>query len=295
MPPTKPLLGLVCITSTDAIRFRTVTRTRLRLLDPAAQRTKLTDLYTENIRRLAAAIEFCHARAIALYRMSSSMFPFAEEPPGYEILGAMSERLAVIGRRANELGVRLVMHPDQFVVLSSDSSQVIANSISILAHQARVLDLLEQPRSPWAAIQLHGGKGARARTLVSVIRDLPEPVRSRLALENDEFAYSADEILAVCDEAGVPMVFDAHHHLCHAALESYDDVSVERHVRASRSTWPETRWQIAHISNGRSRLQDPRHADFITAMPAAYRRVPWIEVEAKQKEEAIAALQAWWP
>jgi UV DNA damage endonuclease len=116
----------------------------------------------------------------------------------------------------------MVMHPDQFVVLSSDSPAVVENSIRTLAHHAQVLDLLEQPRSPWSLIEIHGGKGDRSQRLVEVIQGLPTPIRARLALENDEVAYSAADILAVCRETGIPMVFDAHHHICKEGLESGD-------------------------------------------------------------------------
>ena len=40
------------------------------------------------------------------------------------------------------------MHPDQFVVLSSDSEDVVANSVKILQMHADIMDLLDQPRSP---------------------------------------------------------------------------------------------------------------------------------------------------
>jgi UV DNA damage endonuclease len=65
-------------------------------------------------------------------------------------------------------------------------------------------------------------------------------------------------------------------------------------VIAARATWPHTAWQLVHISNGRNTFADRRHADLITTMPAAYRTVPWIEIEAKLKEVAISKLQQEW-
>jgi UV DNA damage endonuclease len=183
------------------------------------------------------------------------------------------------------------MHPDQFVVLNSDSPQVIVNSIGILRHHARVMDLLRLPRSPWAAMTIHGGKGGRGDRLVQTVRALPDGIRLRLVLENDESAYGAAEILDVCRGAGVPMVFDAHHHLVHDELPDYGHPSMRKMTLAARRTWPKPSWQLVHISNGRERFDDPRHADFITTMPPAFHDVPWIEVEAKAKEQAIRALR----
>jgi UV DNA damage endonuclease len=63
---------------------------------------------------------------------------------------------------------------------------------------------------------------------------------------------------------------------------------------AARDTWPDPSWQLVHISNGRERFGDAKHADYIREMPSAFRDVPWIEVEAKQKERAIARLRKIW-
>lgn len=291
MPPE---LGLVCLSAGEEVRFRTVTRTRLPSLDAATQAEKLRDIYTENLRRLDTAIDFCRARGIRLYRLTSDLFPQNEEQPGRDLLIELAPVMAMIGRRATAHGIRLVMHPDQFVVLSSEKPSVVANSIVILNHHASVLDLLDQSRSPWAAMEIHGGKSGRAGSLTSVIRNLPDAVRKRLVLENDEYAYSAEEILEISTAAGVPMVFDAHHHIVHERLDSYDHESVGTMTRAAAATWPDPAWQMVHISNGRTRFDDPKHADYVDVMPAAFRDVPWIEVEAKQKDLAIARLRERW-
>lgn len=287
-------LGLVCITVSDDVRFRTITRTRLRTLDTRTQVTTLRALYRDNAGRLARAIDFCAKRNIYLYRVTSGLFPQSEEAPGYELLDELEPLLSTIGDRATSQGIRLVMHPDQFVVLSSDGAKIVENSITILRHHARVLDLLKQPRSAWAALQVHGGKGGRAKQLIKVIRGLPEEIRSRLALENDENAYGAAEILEICKTAGVPMVFDAHHHIVHEGLDSYEDPSIAEMTRGARATWPDPEWQMVHISNGRDSFSDPKHADFIEQMPSVYREVEWIEVEAKSKEQAIERLRRQW-
>lgn len=289
-----PELGLVCITASDAVRYRTITRKRLLQLDAAAQQQALRTLYGENLRRLAAAVDFCHLHHIRLYRLNSATFPFADDPLGEAILTEFAEGLRQIGDRALTLGIRLVLHPDQFVVLNSDRTEVIANSIKILTTHARVFDLLGLPQSPWALMNIHGGKGDRGQRLVQVIRDLPDNVRCRLTLENDEYTYSATEIFELCMAAQVPMVFDAHHHVIHEQLDTYEDPSVAAMVTAARKTWSVPEWQLVHISNGCSSFRDPRHSDVIALMPSSYRIVPWIEVEAKHKEVAIEQLRQEW-
>jgi len=289
-----PELGLVCITTSDAVRFRTVTRKRLLQLSEIEQETVLRELYTDNLKRLDKAIDFCSVNQIKLYRMTSALFPFADTDLGEAVLHSMTEELRKTGARAFSLGIRLVLHPDQFVVLSSDKLSVVENSIKILAAHALILDMLGQPRSPQALMNIHGGKSDRTSQLKSVIRDLPESIRSRLTFENDEYAYSSSEILEVCLDTGVPMVFDAHHHVIHEHLETYDDPSVAEMLAAARTTWSVPEWQLVHISNGKDFFADPRHSDLITEMPNCYYQAPWIEVEAKFKELAIEKLRAEW-
>jgi UV DNA damage endonuclease len=171
---------------------------------------------------------------------------------------------------------------------------VVANSVKILKMHAKTMDLLKQPRSEWAAMTIHGGKSDRADRMVENIGKLPEEIRSRIVLENDEYTYSSDEILDICRRARVPMVFDAHHHICHENLEDYDNESVENAFWAARETWANPENQLVHISNGRERFGDRAHHDLIVTMPQVFRFAPWIEVEAKHKEIAIAKLQTEW-
>ncbi len=254
----------------------------------------MRSIYGQNIEILKNAITFCEAKNINLYRMTSNLFPFADDEMGFDILTEFAADLAEIGADALDKNIRLVLHPDQFVVLSSDSERVVENSVKILTHHARTMDLLGQPRSEWATMTIHGGKSNRADKLVETISSLPKNVKSRIGLENDEHAYSSAEILEVCKRAEVPMVFDAHHHVCNEKLEDFNHESVEKYFWAAGETWANPENQLVHISNGRKNINDRAHSDLIFTMPDVYKHAPWIEIEAKHKEIAIAKLQNEW-
>ncbi|TVP56325.1 MAG: UV DNA damage repair endonuclease UvsE [Nodularia sp. (in: Bacteria)] len=294
--PSPPYLGLVCITISKQVRFRAMTRTRYLKLSLKERETVLKELYQDNLQRLDTALSFCHQNNIRLYRMTSALFPLSdmEDEIGANTLEEMSADLGKIGQKAQALDIRMVLHPDQFVVLSSDSAEVVKTSIKILERHALTLDLLGLPRSPWSLMNIHGGKSQRPAELIKVISELPAEIKNRLTLENDEYAYSSEEILAVCEQTGIPMVFDAHHQICHEKLDSYDHPSVAAMLYAARETWANPDWQLVHISNGDTAFNDRKHSNLITAMPQVYHQVPWIEVEAKHKEEAIAHLRSWW-
>jgi UV DNA damage endonuclease len=291
-----PHLGLVCITISQKVRFRAMTRTRYLKLSVTEREKILRELYQDNLQRLDTALSFCDAENIRLYRMTSGLFPLSdmEDEIGANILEEMQPELSKIGVKAEALGIRMVLHPDQYVVLSSDSTEVVKTSIQILERHARTMDLLGLPRSPWSLMNIHGGKSQRSEQLIKVILELPEEIKNRLSLENDEYAYSSEEILAVCQQTGIPMVFDAHHQICYENLDSYDAPSVASMFEAARATWENPDWQLVHISNGDTAFNDRKHSNLITAMPQVYHQAPWIEVEAKHKEEAIAHLRSWW-
>jgi UV DNA damage endonuclease len=156
-PAMPPHLGLVCNTVSTAVRYPTNPPTRLLEHSPDAQRKLLDELYRSNIQVLDGALRYCGQAGIRLYRMPSSIFPFADDDIGREVLAPFAATLARTGARALERGIRLVMHPDQFVVLSSDSAGVVENSIKILQMHADIMDLLAQPRTPWDLLVINGG------------------------------------------------------------------------------------------------------------------------------------------
>jgi UV DNA damage endonuclease len=291
-PPALPRLGLVCITVGPEVRYRTTTRTRFLALDDPAKHALLDELYRHNIQTLFNAVDYCHAHDIRLYRVTSNLFPQVDHPVGRQTLDALRDVMKGFGVHAESKNVRVVMHPDQWVVLNSDRPDVITQSIAIMENHALAFDRLGLPRSPWSMLLVHGGKGDRADTLVDTIARLPDNIRARLALENDESCYSAAQILAICRRAGVPMVFDAHHHVVREQLDTYEHPSVLEMTFAARATWhPHPDWQIVHISNGLTSFADPRHSDLIAAFPSAFRNELWVEVVAKGKEHAIEPLR----
>lgn len=290
---TEPKYGLVCLTVGPELHFRTVTLSRYRALNPAEREDKLLSLYRENIRILTSAAGFCASRGIRLYRMSSSLFPMLDlkgDETGETVLQSLAVELRAAGAAFQAAGIRVLMHPEQFIVLNSDRPEVRQSSLHALESHARVMDGLGLERSAWNLLLLHGGKGERAAELRAIIPDLPDGIRQRLGLENDERAYGPQDLLPVCQATGTPFVFDAHHHVVREKLPDQEHASVREWVLAARQTWTPPEWQIVHLSNGIEGPQDRRHSHLITQLPSAYADVPWIEVEAKGKEEAVAAL-----
>jgi UV DNA damage endonuclease len=204
--------------------------------------------------------------------------------------------------------VRVSLHPSQFIVLGSPDPGVVERSVADLEIQAGILDALGA--GPAATVLLHvGGRygdpdGTRLRLLRAVDR-LPDAVRRRLALENDDRLWDADEVLAICGDAGLPMVLDVHHHRCldRARPEGGRDADAETDrvsalLARAASTWPAGVAPEVHLSSGRRGPGDRAHAAgvtdadwtaFVAALDASGVDAA-VMIEAKAKEHAVLAL-----
>lgn len=148
------------------------------------------------------------------------MFPFASHPEfGYKLAPFASEALSEAGRVAAELGHRLTTHPGQFTQLGSPRKQVIDNAFRDLEYHAELLDLLKLPsqqdRDAVMILHMGGIFGDKPATLDRFRENyvkLPQNVKNRLVLENDDVCYSVHDLLPICEELNIPFVLDFHHH-----------------------------------------------------------------------------------
>lgn len=290
-------LGLVCLTSTGEPKFRTITKTRLEKLSREEQVKVLVDIYIDNISSLDKMIQFCIDNKIQLYRLSSQLFPFADSPLGRGLLFEFATRLEQIGERFIKAGIRVTAHPDKFVSLVNTDPKIIRNSIDYLEMHSNIFNLLQLEQSSWNPIIIHCGKRDNKIEFIQAVKYLSSSIRDRLVIENDEYSYGAKDICDISRMTGIPVVFDLHHHIVKEKVQ-YSDPSIGQWLDTFKETWDRTNnvsWQLCHISNGADHLWDNKHSDFIKIFPEDLFNIEWIEVEAKQKEQAIFHLRREYP
>jgi UV DNA damage repair endonuclease len=93
------------------------------------------------------------------------------------------------GDLANKYGQRLTTHPGPFNKLASPKEKVVLSTITDLEIHGKMLDLLKQPRSPHAKINIHVGAayGDKPMALGNFNRNferLSDAVKTRLTVEN---------------------------------------------------------------------------------------------------------------
>lgn len=290
-------LGLCCIFADQPIRFRNTTVTAARKRSPAEHEEKLTELIAHNATALQQSIDYCADNGIGSFRINSQILPvYTHEDVGYRLedLADGAElivRFQACGETARRRGIRLTFHPDQFVVLNSPRSDVVERSINEIEYQTRV--------SEWVGadvINIHGGGAygdptSALERLRTTIGRLSAGARSRLTLENDDKTYSPSALLPVCHDAGVPLVYDVHHHRCHN-----DELTIETATERALETWD--REPLFHVSSPKDGWDKPRpqrHHDYINIndFPDCWRDLDiTVEVEAKMKEQAVKQLYA---
>lgn len=253
----------------------------------------IKSVYVNNLLNLSTVIDTVASSKIKLFRISSSLFPLADQVERNLWDNEHTKSIATdIGEKVRISGLRVTTHPGQFCVLSSDSDKTIQNSVKELELHGWLFDQMGLTRSPLYCINVHGGKSNRVQKLIDVIKSLDESVRCRLTLENDESAYSAVQLLEVHKHTGVPIVWDSHHHV----FNDGELTSIEAH-EATLETWPADVRPLQHISNtdpsaGSSFSERRKHSDMIHYVPdvqlAALRaNTVDVEVEAKQKNIAV--------
>jgi UV DNA damage endonuclease len=159
------------------------------------------------------------------------------------------------------------------------------------------------PRSPYAKINIHlggayGDKEGSMKRFCESFKRLPDSVKTRLTVENDDKAsmYSVKDLYeGVHKKIGIPIVFDYHHHrFCDGGLTEQEALEL------AMSTWPEDVKPVVHYSESRQiEQEDPKlkpqaHSDYVYDKIDTYGNMVDIMIEAKAKERALIKYKELW-
>ena len=197
-------------------------------------------------------------KQIRMYRMSSDVAPYVTHPDMPQFHGQIREcrqELRDLGAEAKRLDLRLSFHPSQFIVINSPDPELRRKSIADLLSQAEMLDCMDM--GPEAVLVIHGGgtygdvEAGMARW-IETWHELPEPVKRRLVLENDDLRYSAANVLHIHEHTGVRLIFDVQHFWC---LNS-EGLELKPTVNRFLRTWPENVRPKLHFSSPRTEMRE---------------------------------------
>lgn len=255
--------------------------------------SELSRLNTEDLIKI---IQWNNQKGIKVFRMSSCLFPWMSEYslkdlPDYQ---EIADNLGRAGQIALENGQRLSFHPGPFNILSSPKQRVVESSFIDLTHHGEIMDLLGQPRDRRAKINIHVGAsyGNRQSALerwCSNYEKLPESVKTRLTVENDDRAnlYSTKDLYyGVYQKTGVPIVFDFHHHNFNTGDQTHEEA-----LKLAASTWGDVK-PTCHYSESKrdkegAKVSPTAHSAYIYDRIEDYGVEFDCVIEAKAKEKAL--------
>ncbi|MEX2369143.1 MAG: UV DNA damage repair endonuclease UvsE [Candidatus Paceibacterota bacterium] len=155
---------------------------------------------------------------LLFFRITSDLIPFGSHPVhDFDFATYFGDEFATLGEIISVSDMRISMHPGQYTLLNAEDGEVVGRAVADLQYHADVLDALGLDSRH--KIQIHvggvyGDKPAAKKRFISEYRKLPDRIKNRLVIENDDVSYSVADCLEIHEETGIPIIFDNLHHAC---------------------------------------------------------------------------------
>ena len=232
------------------------------------------------------------------FRITSNLAPWKSEYDWDDMpdIEEIRKHLHSTGVMSKTHNLRLTSHPGPFNVLTSPHPHVVTNCVRDLTDHGDVFDMIGLSRTPYNKINIHiggayGDKESAMKRFCENFELLPDSVKSRLTVENDDRAsmYSVKDLYeGVYKKIGIPIVFDYHHHqFCTG------DLSEKEALEMALSTWPKDIVPVVHYSESRREeqldesIRVQAHSDYVYDYIDTYGNNVDIMIEAKAKELAV--------
>ena len=272
----------------------------------------------ENVIDLLKFLFYNKNHGIDVCRITSALVPHASNPriskflsdseaEKFMSLEFLRPYLQLVGDLAKLERMRLTFHPGQFVQIASPNEEVFKNSILELNMHTLFIEMMDLPLDSVMVVHIGGTYGEKEMTTQRFkerFSTIEERIRNRIVLENDEKCYDAEDVLEICEELNVPIVFDIFHYYC------YKRYHADSHQKSIRELLPRilATWERRgirpkfHLSEQEPNLPVGSHSLFVDVIPEELLEIPSvygieidIMIEAKAKDIAIARLYKNYP
>lgn len=259
---------------------------------------RLSETVDSNLHALEAILAWNLKHDIRFFRISSTTVPFASHPVmSVNWQEHFSDHLRRIGAYIAAHDMRINVHPGQYILLNSPHADVVERSIAELAYHADLLDLLHLDTTH--KIQIHtggvyGDRDSATESFIASYRTLPEPIRARLVIENDERQFSLADNRRIHEATGIPLLFDTfHHHLFNHGE------SLETALAIAMPTWRGHGAPMIDYSSQHQERQPGAHTmsidldDFAPLARLLHGQDVDVMFEIKDKEASVLAAKAY--
>ncbi|WHH59531.1 UV DNA damage repair endonuclease UvsE [Petroclostridium sp. X23] len=293
-------LGYVAMTLNlkDCSPSKTVTAATYNKIDnEEGKKNRLRRITRTNLENTLRILKYNLAHEIEVYRFTSKLVPLATYTPveNWNYEEDFIEEFKEIGDFVKENDFRVSAHPDHFTLINSPNPKVFEDSLRDLEYHYKIYRAMGLSDKKYKLVLHIGGmyekKELSIQRFIENFKRLPEYFSNRLILENDDKIYTAPDVLSICKQLNIPMVFDVHHYACNNSGENIIDI-----LPAIFDTWNSEYFKPKiHFSSPKSEKKFRNHADdidvdeFIRFLDIAKEldRDFDVMLEAKNKDNAL--------
>lgn len=282
----------------DASPSKSLTFTRYAALPKNERMEKLKAVTAENLHHTVRILHYNIAHEIKLYRFSSSLVPLATHPEVmWDFVTPFKREWEKLGQLVRNHQLRPSFHPNQFTLFTSPREEVTINAVKDMEYHYKMLEAMNVLDNGFINIHIGGAYGDKETSIERFhqnLKMLPNEIKSKMTLENDDKTYNVEETLLACEKEKVPMILDYHHYMANKG-----EVDLPRYLERIFKTWDFFEGiPKVHISSPKSEQAFRSHADFVSIefilpflnMAKIVNQDFDIMIEAKQKNLAMHKL-----
>lgn len=280
--------GIFCTNSDGSLS----TNHTFRLKNLSFQR--MFESFSLNLKDFYGLLELCKVEKIEVFRLGSNFIPYASHKDFRKEWFIELEPIVIeAGKKIREnFRIRITMHPGQFIVLNSPDEKVRENSLKELRYHFWLLDKLGIGPDGIVIIHIGGIYSDKNKSIERFIETVEKNswLKKRLAIENDERLFNAEDVLLIAKTLQIPFIFDYFHHKVNPSSIDLEDIF---------NTWKGRGVPKFHLSSqgaGKAGV----HGDYIYLDDFLELRALLLKtgiekihlmLEAKQKEKALRKLR----
>ncbi|WOO88067.1 UV DNA damage repair endonuclease UvsE [Mollicutes bacterium LVI A0039] len=222
------------------------------------------EIIEHNLRVLQDTLKYNLENDILMFRISSDIIPLASHPiNNFNWQDVFKQQLTAIGTFVKSHRMRVSMHPGQYTIINSPNSDVVERAILDLEYHCNFLDSLGLERTHKLILHIGGvynDKDAAMSRFITNYDKLPDCVKSRLIIENDDRLFTIADVLNISKQRNIPVVFDnLHHHINPSSTHSEHEWIIQ-----SVKTWRrEDGAPKLHYSNQNPHKRIGAHSEYI--------------------------------
>lgn len=171
--------------------------------------SRLRKVAKDNILNTLKILENNKALGINVYGLSSKLFPLPNYPDleYFKYIDSLKSELLELGNYIKENNFRVNIHLENTIIINSISDKVLQDAIKDIKYQNVLLNYMGLDEKYKIIINVGGAYRNKIDTMerfYDTLSNLPENLKKRLVLKNDDNTISPNTMIKICDKFSIP-------------------------------------------------------------------------------------------